>query len=89
MMVFSPMVNELAQQRHAPLIPTPWPIFMVAPGVITINEVLTLPITGLEDTRVLIFTPSPNSSRPPLTQRTKGRPFMTTEAGTVARRILA
>jgi hypothetical protein len=83
------MINELAQHRQAPLIPTPSPIFIVAPGAITIKEVRTLPITGLEDTRVLILTPSPNSSRPPLIQRTNGRPFMTTEAGTVARRILA
>jgi hypothetical protein len=89
MIVSSPTVNDRAQHRQAPLIPTPAPIFMAAPGAMTIKDVRTLPITGFEETRVLILTRSPNSRRPPLLQRTRGRPFMITEAGTVARRIRA
>lgn len=79
MMVFSPMMSEFAAQRQAPLIPTPSPIRSSAPGAITIRLVRSRPITGFEDTRVLIFTPAPISSVPPRTQRTKGRPFITTE----------
>jgi hypothetical protein len=79
MMVFSPMMSEFAAQRQAPLIPTPSPIRIRAPGAITIKDVLARPMTGLDATRVLILTPSLISKVPPRTQRIRGRPLRFTD----------